>query len=368
MSINIGKSSKQKGDKNFRYQRDPLQIKDEGRGNGVKTIITNVEMIAHQLHVPTDYITKFIGFKRGTRTEFKENIGTVVYGRHTAASLTQYLEEFIEEVVVCPKCELPCETTFEAVGERLVRDCRACGCHKTMKSSKIVDYIIKQLGTGKKQKHRTKIPQDTRDVQQIVPEPVDDDDLITGDTSKEAIAARRAAEISEMKASPSTVDVGRVDDPVEILRLFMSKPREPSEVVSEVRRLELTRGLDHKQKFQILIEALIPFDASIVKKIESNLQYIKPFVRDDTSQLHLICAIEQFVGEKYPDLISKMGLILQVFYVADVVSEESIMLWNTTEESTWITAKGGALRVRAKTAPFIDALKSAKDNEPDEDE
>jgi len=145
-TINIGQDDNR--DENFRYTMEPLAIKDEGRGNGVKTIITNMSTVAFDLKVPPDYPTKYFSFVLGARTEFKENIGMVVYCRHTAASLTKVLNDFVREVVVCPKCKLPCESEFEVGGDKMdkmKRHCKACGDTRTMKTSRMVEHMIKKL-------------------------------------------------------------------------------------------------------------------------------------------------------------------------------------------------------------------------------
>jgi hypothetical protein len=51
-----------------------------------------------------------------------------------------------------------------------------------------------------------------------------------------------------------------------VLRLFLTdRPRSDAEIVSEVRRLQLSRGLDDSQKVQVLLQALI--DTTKVKAI-----------------------------------------------------------------------------------------------------
>lgn len=57
--------------------------KVEGKGNGIKTNVTNLVDIAKSLRVPTDYPLKFLGFEFGTQTIYKEkgkDVTTIING------------------------------------------------------------------------------------------------------------------------------------------------------------------------------------------------------------------------------------------------------------------------------------------------
>jgi len=43
-------------DPSYRYQMPALQLKIEGKGNGIKTNIVNLVEVAKALRVPTEYI------------------------------------------------------------------------------------------------------------------------------------------------------------------------------------------------------------------------------------------------------------------------------------------------------------------------
>jgi len=193
-------------------------------------------------------------------------------------------------------------------------------------------------------------------------------ELITGDTSKEAIAQRRLAEMQEMKVNLKLAEVGRVEDPEAILREFLSKPREPSEVVSEIRRLELTRTLDHKQKLKLLLAVLVPAtDAGkIVLAFESKFVFFKPFIQSG-GEVEFLCAVEQFVGETNGALMAKMPFILQALYVSDLVTEASIMEWNSNPLLSWVAAKGVPDKIRTVTQAFIEALRKAEEGDEESD-
>ena len=46
-------------DPNFRYKMPRLTSKVEGRGNGIKTAVTNVKDVAQAIHRPPTYVMKW---------------------------------------------------------------------------------------------------------------------------------------------------------------------------------------------------------------------------------------------------------------------------------------------------------------------
>jgi len=49
--VNIPKSVQ---DQHYRYKRETLELKIEGKGNGIKTVITNMKEVSDRLGVPID--------------------------------------------------------------------------------------------------------------------------------------------------------------------------------------------------------------------------------------------------------------------------------------------------------------------------
>ncbi|GFZ43629.1 Probable eukaryotic translation initiation factor 5 [Saitozyma sp. JCM 24511] len=133
-------------DKFYRYKMPLLQTKIEGRGNGIKTVIPNMEDVARALNRPPTYPTKFFGCELGAQTSFA-NDRYIVNGAHQADRLRELLDTFIDKFVLCPSCKNP-ETELVITGkgnnEDIHRDCKACGRQNGVDMRhKLITFILK---------------------------------------------------------------------------------------------------------------------------------------------------------------------------------------------------------------------------------
>ena len=88
------------------------------------------------------------------------------------------------------------------------------------------------------------------------------------------------------------------DMPAVVLKIFMaSKDREPDEVVNEMRRLQLSRGLDDSQKVKVLLEALFDFKdpKTIHTQYAAQAPILTKFCSDRKQATILIGCIEEQV-------------------------------------------------------------------------
>jgi translation initiation factor 5 len=158
--------------------------KIEGRGNGIKTVIPNMDEVAKALsRLPTCELsveskarqrtkladtppasvadpTKFFGIELGAQTTMA-NDRYIVNGAHQADRLRELLDVFIEKFVLCPSCKNP-ETVLlvNEKKEEITRDCKACGAQTMLDMRhKLTTYILKNPpagSTGKKGKKGSK--------------------------------------------------------------------------------------------------------------------------------------------------------------------------------------------------------------------
>lgn len=161
-----------------------MTTKIEGRGNGIKTVIPNMDEVAKALsRLPTCELsvesnarkrtksadtppasiadpTKFFGIELGAQTTMA-NDRYIVNGAHQADRLRELLDVFIEKFVLCPSCKNP-ETVLlvNEKKEEITRDCKACGAQTMLDMRhKLTTYILKNPpagSTGKKGKKGSK--------------------------------------------------------------------------------------------------------------------------------------------------------------------------------------------------------------------
>lgn len=169
------------------------------------------------------------------------------------------------------------------------------------------------------------------------------------------------AKADKKAASPSTM-----------LKIFLAEDeRSVAEIVSEMRRLQLSRGLDQTQKIKVLLDALI--DTNAPKKVpalfKGNTEILGEVAHDAHSGNLLICCIEELLGVTAPQCIKCMPHVLQTLYEADVLEEGTILTWaDSPPESSWLVSKDVAITTRKSASPFIQWLRDADEESDEEDE
>lgn len=79
-----------------------------GRGNGIKTVITNMADISRSLARPPSYPTKFFGFELGSQSIIDLKAEKfLVNGSHDVERLANVMDTFISKFVLCPSCFNP---------------------------------------------------------------------------------------------------------------------------------------------------------------------------------------------------------------------------------------------------------------------
>lgn len=393
--LNIGGDA---ADASYRYKMPRLVTKVEGRGNGIKTVVVNMTDIAKALHVDPGYPTKFFGIELGAQSKYnKKTERAIVNGCHNAPDLAKILEKFIQVFVLCPTCRLP-EIKMDVKKSTVKIDCAACGHNGVLQTvHKLLTYILKdhaEDGKGKKKgkkekgKKGKKTEQDDEEEGEAAEE-VDAEEKMDKkkeeevewftDTSKEAQKARKEKEFSEMQSNDFLKNVDAIiqssadqsESPAVILKIFMaSGTRSITDIQSEMRRLQLSRGLDEPQKIKVLLEAII--DTADVKSVPAqytkHAELLQKFAPDKTTAMILLNCIEEQVGVSTPKLLPRTPLILQALYDADVIDEDTAIAWyEAPPESSWLVKKDVAMSVREKAVPFMNWLKSAEEESDEED-
>lgn len=280
-----------------RYKMPVLLTKIEGRGNGIKTVIPNMDDVARALNRPatcevnniammseadTTDPTKFFGFELGAQTTIA-NDRYIVNGAHQADRLRELLDAFIDKFVLCPSCKNP-ETEIIIKGksghEDMIRDCKACGANTQMDMRhKLVTFILKnppqKKEKGKKGKKASGMTAEANtggpmvfDKEEVDGEgddespPPGDQGVPTKGTEIDAILGRSdpvlanpdtAEEVSKKLAK---LDVGDDDDdegadsPYAVLGAWLEENKQASDadVIAKIKELEIVG------KHKVLIE------------------------------------------------------------------------------------------------------------------
>lgn len=125
----------------YRYKMPIMRIKIEGKGNGVRTVITNMKKIMLALDRPLEYGVKYMGMTLGVST--KIDAYCTLNGKHDDEKLASCLDQFIDVYVLCSKCKNP-ETILTIKKTTIHLNCKACGKISPINAvTKFSNYILK---------------------------------------------------------------------------------------------------------------------------------------------------------------------------------------------------------------------------------
>lgn len=387
--LNIGGDG---ADKSYRYKMPRILTKVEGRGNGIKTAIPNLVDIAKALHTPPAYPTKFFGIELGAQSKFdKKTERAIVNGAHTNKDMQELLGKFINLFILCPTCGLP-EINLAVKKGTIKLDCAACGHNGDISHQhKLATYIVKNPPGKKKDKEKVKKDKkDKKGKKQADEEEEQEEQVVAAveaeveevsaewftDTSKAAQQARKMAEFTEMKADADIAAIeeilakakleNKAESPVTMLKIFLARGKSTvPEVTSEVRRLQMARGLDDSQKVKVLLEALLGNDLNTAHKdLAARADVLKKYTSEKGQTLVFISCLEELVGVTFTALLKRTPLIFQALYEADVLDEDAILSWAASPpESSYMVNKEVAAAVRLNAGPFVSWLKEAESDD-----
>ena len=136
--INIGQGHE--NDPNYRYKMPAAVLDQRGRHSGFRTVITNGTLIAKALHTKPLYLCKYLGAEFGAPATLDDIGAFVIRGAHTARSIAQHINKFIELFILCPKCRLPETTLYSDKHVRVI--CNSCGYNEILRSAHKILAII----------------------------------------------------------------------------------------------------------------------------------------------------------------------------------------------------------------------------------
>ena len=376
----------------------------EGRGNGIKTVIPNMTLVAQTLHRPPGEVTKFFGCELGAQTTWNDDTErSIVNGAHETKVLQDKLSIYIEKFVLCPSCKLP-ETSYKIKHEIIYHQCVACGAREAVDMQhKLCTFILKQHKLDKKAKDKSK---DKKDKKKDKKDKKDDDD---GDDEEKARKkaekkakkaakenetdeekAKRKAEKKAKKAAEKAAkeagggsdddddddddddESGAMESAVKGIRDYIAGGKQPSEVVSELRAVQTFCALPRSERGFILAAAA--FDDGLLEQIDGKADLLRAFVKDAGAP-SLLGGLEKFALVSSPALAPKFALVLKQLYDSDVLEEDALVAWHDAgaapPDAAIHVPDACDVESRAKllafAEPFITWLKEAEEDETDED-
>ena len=153
--ININGSK----DNSYRYKMPVFQCEIKGNGNGIYTIITNLNDVSKYINHPPTILLKFLSSYNGSMAN-EEKMS--ITGRYTSDELQKTIQIYINRFVICSKCNIP--ETIPQINKQSKKNiilelkCSSCGsissilCNKNeMKAYElIVKYLEKNAWTTTK--------------------------------------------------------------------------------------------------------------------------------------------------------------------------------------------------------------------------
>lgn len=406
----------------YRYKMERLQSKIEGKGNGIKTVIVNLNSVAQSLSRPPAYVIKYFGFELGAQANAKPTDERwIINGAHDAPKLQDYLDGFISKFVLCKKCKNP-ETDVIIKDEKITLDCKACGQRSDVDPRlKLSTFIVRNnpKGGGKKDKKDKRArreqkkeksqangdhegsPGDSNGSENgeengdAAPDAGSDDEL-TRRINSEAKGIEADAEIEDddwaVDVSEEAVKARAKDLPDDLKRTLVLEDADDDEAdgpssyeqlgswivdtatekggVTKVTDVEIYMkakefGIENKHKTVAVLAQSI-FDDKIAKQIEDRAPLLKKMISSERHEKAFLGGTERFIGKDRPALTSQAPAILLGYYQNDLISEETLKAWGAKASKKYVDI-ATSKKIRKAAQPFLEWLENASEEESEEE-
>uniref|UniRef100_A0A6C0JAT7 W2 domain-containing protein n=1 Tax=viral metagenome TaxID=1070528 RepID=A0A6C0JAT7_9ZZZZ len=347
MALNVNEKIK---DIFYRYKMEKINVKIEGKGNGIKTIIVNIKNIGKSLNRSPIYCLKFFGFELGTRVQVDKDERHIIQGLHNSSDLQALLDKFIAKFVLCGQCHNP-ETIFKIFKKKiLLLNCLACGeiCPIEI-NHKLVTFIIKHhINTiTNKYKPESPISKFTRPTQVVNSE---------NETWSDDVGFVDVHSFSNLIA-----DEDFYKPKLERIKIFQNFLKNNSytnieEILKESQRLEL-----NTRASLILTELLLNED--MIKQIEQHNLLFAALNKHKKSQKIFLSGIEKVI-EKHLSLIPKTSNILQLIFEKHIVDKDVMLNWSQKISKKKYIKLSMCDQIHENALPFIKSL-NVDSNEAD---
>jgi translation initiation factor 5 len=363
--INIGGVD----DVHYRYKMPKPEMKWEGKGNGVRTLVMNMFDVAKALKVPPTYPTAYYGFDLGAQYKYdSENGRAVINGTWAEDVFMKSLNDFIKKLVLCPNCKLP-ETQIEIEkGEKIFLKCGACGAHKEADiSGKAMGRMSQFIVKNPPQKESTIVSLEKKQSQATEVILVDDKDENiewSTDVSEEAVKKRREEEGLSERIKTLTIALDEDEEviisPIDLLKEYVKSRQNATEQQLLKACLKLKKDYDMKDSEVafMLFEACFD-DKNLLTNLKKRGKVLHRFMKTTVCQKTILGYLEELLG-KDAELLEKTSIVLEYFYLNEMIDEEVFVKWFAEKKSKFVKDPAIVEKVKAGARPFMTWLTTAE--------
>ena len=337
----------------YRYKMPKIQCKVEGKGNGIKTVIPNIQEVARALHRRSDYLTKYFGLELGSQTIVGDR--DIVNGAHDAARLQTILSAFIKKFVLCQKCDNP-ETDLIIEGSKkrqiIMQVCVACGHKEAVDMThRLTTYIIRHP-PDTENKEIYDEDEDTEEVSQGMGDMEIKDIDTKEEESDDDDAAWTTSRRVDMKTNMSSWL--QVQDPI---KAFCDKVGK-EDTKKLLKQLEITRKDAIIGAVTTLLNDTEFIEKKLIEKYENVWKSLlfKKKKLNKKYQKYLIVGLEILVSNTNPKLLPTMSGLLLQFYDMELLQESIIQKWFDSPSKKFAGSLEKSKNVREQSTKFMDYL------------
>lgn len=384
----------------YRYKMPGFEVKIEGRGNGIKTLILNLGLVGKALDRPPDLLCKYLGIELGAGTIINDVEGKyIINGEFEVGRLQVLLDGFIKKFVLCGGCGNP-ETKFRITSKKLIESkCIACGyiCFIPM-VHKLTTYMVNKGGTKLTRVERRALKQAKTDskqegsrtgrkmdegnqsnVDQGACGKVGEDDAVgeddNGDEDEEEEEEEWSVDVSDEAIQLRTKELGTgvahltmtddldksMSERLGIFHTFVKKRLSSKEIIGEALRLECS-----DKCVMILVQELWSTADDVVEKMAKYQGLFQRFtLGKPKAQMYILQSIEKLI-ELDPSKLNKVPHYLKQLYDLDLVDEDIFIEWGLNPGKN--ISNELSSNIQRVSNGFLHWLKNAEEEDSSEDE
>ena len=348
----------------YRYKMPGMVLKHEGRGNGCRSVLTNLVEVSKALRRSPEYLMKFFGSELGSNYWIQSG-RYILNGHRDLSDLDVLLDKFISLVVLCPTCQNP-ETVLSVYRKSVFQRCKACGYGGITKANhKLVSFIFNKLTSETKSSRKNKKINSESSNNPTVVDPSNstpsDDEWGDEDFSEEAIRDRAINLVNNGVSSLVKNDDQILTRRLDLFSEYVTQcdiDSQCSSIYGEAQRL----GVSDKG-IMVLVEYLLLDSDDVMKKINSHSNLFLRFTANNLkAQNYLMGAIEVLVTERSV-LLPKITYILHKFYELDILDLETITDWASKSSKKYVSKEKNKT-IREKCTQYVEWI-NEDDSEDD---